>query len=352
MVESIARTAGLRTGLYTSPHLCRFNERIALQGAPIDDARFAEALRAVVAIDVPLTFFESLTVAAFYAFREARVDVAIVEVGLGGRLDATNVVEAPLATAITSIALEHTAFLGSTLDAVAREKAGILKRGSPIVLGPLDLEAESAIRQVAIERGAPLYQRGDPREFALGLRGPHQTDNAAVAVGIAEVLAATWPTITSAIAPGLANVRWPGRLESLELAVAQGTATVLLDGAHNLHGVAALVRALVELGHASERTLLVFGALADKPYAEMLRMLEPMASWRIYTQPSGREPAPLDALDGVLAGERCAEPRVAIERALRRATDGDLIVVCGSTYLLGEVRGRLLGLDCDPIVAL
>jgi dihydrofolate synthase/folylpolyglutamate synthase len=352
MVESIARHAGLRTGLYTSPHLCRFNERIALEGVAIDDALFAEALGAVAAVDVPLTFFESLTVAAFYAFREARVDLAVVEVGLGGRLDATNVVEAPLVTAITSVALEHTSLLGNTLGAIAREKAGIVKRGAPVVLGPLDPEAERIVQRVALERGAPLHPRREPGQLSLGLHGPHQADNASVAIGVTEVLAARWPAITAAIAPGLANTRWPGRFERLEVTAQSGSATVLLDGAHNPHGMRALVRALGELDHPRDRTLLVFGALADKPYAEMLAMLEPLASRRIYTQPKGREAADLGALDAIAPGERCPDPCVAVERARLLAADGDLVVVTGSTYLIGEVRGHLLGLACDPVIAL
>ena len=160
MVESIARAAGLSTGLYTSPHLCRFDERIRIDGEPIGPAALERALgRVLEQTRTELTFFESLTVAAFDAFREARVDLAILEVGLGGRLDATNVIAAPLCTAVTSIALEHTAVLGGTIDAIAREKAGISKPGSPVVLGPLPPEANRAIREIAAAVGAgPIWQ--------------------------------------------------------------------------------------------------------------------------------------------------------------------------------------------------
>src|SRR5580692_1218800 len=178
MVESIAREAGLRAGLYTSPHLCRFAERIRVDGLPIEDGPFERCPAA-------LTFFESLTVAAFLAFREARLDVAVIEVGLGGRLDATNVLEAPLATAITSISLEHTAVLGDTLDAIAREKAGILKPGAPVVLGVLPEEADRAIVEVAARVGTGPIERPRVPPCPPGLAGPHQARNAAVAAALA-----------------------------------------------------------------------------------------------------------------------------------------------------------------------
>src|SRR4051794_2193757 len=150
MVESIARAAGLRTGLYTSPHLCRFAERIRLDGEPIDDDAFAAALdRVLGGCRADLTVFESLTIAAFVAFHDAGVELAVIEVGLGGRLDATNAIRAPLCTAITSIGLDHTEYLGPTIADVAREKAGILKPGAPAVLGPMPEEAYRAIAAVA-----------------------------------------------------------------------------------------------------------------------------------------------------------------------------------------------------------
>src|SRR5580704_14210234 len=211
MVASIARAAGLRAGLYTSPHLCRFAERIGIDGRPIEDAPFERSLAAVLDRCRPdLTFFESLTVAAFLAFREAAVDVAAIEVGLGGRLDATNVLEAPLATAITSISLEHTAVLGDTLAAIAREKAGILKPGAPVVLGALPAEADRAIVEVAAQVGAGPIERPLVPPCPPSLAGPHQARNAAVAAALGRHLGARFPGVgEAAIRRGLEETRWP-----------------------------------------------------------------------------------------------------------------------------------------------
>ncbi len=380
MVESIARASGLRTGLYTSPHLCRFAERIRVDAAPIDDDAFARCLAAVVdRCRADLTFFESLTVAAFVAFRDARVDVAVLEVGLGGRLDATNVVRAPIATAITSISLEHTGILGSTLDAIAREKAGILKPDVPAVLGPLPDEARQAVIEVAARVGAePLIQVGHawpgplegPREereiqvaydgrtteirgprgrasVELGLLGAHQAENAGVAVGLAIGLAERFPehAVEANVEEGLRRAVWPGRCER----IAQGGVTVLLDAAHNPEGAGALTRALTT---DPAKTALVFGALADKRWAEMLRLVAPLAGRRYYTEPKGRAPAPIEEMKAVAAGEAIPAPVEAARRAIAESAPGDTVLVTGLIYLIGEVRAALLGIVADPVIAL
>jgi dihydrofolate synthase/folylpolyglutamate synthase len=384
MVEAIARRAGLRTGLTTSPHLSRFAERIRIDGAPIGDRALEAALSAVLeGIAVPLTFFEALTAAAFVAFRDAGVDLMVLEVGLGGRLDATNVVEAPLCAAITSIALEHAEILGPTIAHIAREKAGILKPGAPVVLGPLDPEAAAPIEEVARavsagpiwrvaragggeaaaprpgeirvrRRGAEVEvlappEHGGRAAARLGLEGPHQADNAAVACGIAWRLAARWPAVAGAIPEGLGDARWPGRLERLRV---ERGAEVLLDCAHNPHGALALAAALDEGATPAARTTLVFGALADKDYPGMLAALAPRAGRRLYTTPKGRAAAPLAALQAIAPGEAVPEPRAALARALEAAAPGDLVVVTGSIYLVGEVRSALLGIEPDPVIAL
>ena len=349
MIESIARAAGLRTGLTTSPHLARFAERIRIDGAPIEDDPFEEALaRALEAAGGELTFFEVLTVAAFVAFREANVDLAVLEVGLGGRLDATNVVERPLACAITSISLEHTAVLGDTLDAIAREKAGILKRGAPYVLGRLPPEAERAIDDVARAVGAGPRWTGPLEPVDVALRGEHQRRNAAVASAVAELLAARWPAIRGAIRRGLDDVRWPGRFEKIAL----GAHTLLLDGAHNDEGAEALACALEAEGTPPERTTLVFGALADKSFAAMLARIAKLAHRRIYTAPKGRAPAPFEALTAIAPGEIVPEPALAIARAVALAGPDETVLVTGSLYLVGEVRAHVLGLPSDPIIPL
>jgi dihydrofolate synthase/folylpolyglutamate synthase len=376
MVESIARAAGLRTGLYTSPHLCRFAERIRLDGEPLDDAAFERCLGAVLDRCQPdLTFFESLTVAGFVAFAEAGVDLAVLEVGLGGRLDATNVIRDPLATAITSISLEHTAILGDTLGAIAGEKAGILKAGAPVVLGPLPAEADSTIAEVVARVGTgPILRvrpwsdapaagfidvesdghavrlrtlEGQTRTLRLGLEGQHQGANAAIAWGLAGHVAARFPgrAWEAAIAEGLAGTRWPGRLERLD----QGGVTVLLDAAHNPEGVGALCRALPR---EPARTALVFGALADKRWGEMLGALAPLAGRRYYTEPKGRAPAPLAEMVALAQGEAIPTPREAVARAIAESAPGDTVLVTGSIYLIGEVRAALLGIAADPVIAL
>lgn len=346
MLESIARAAGKRTGLYTSPHLVRFAERIRFDGEPIADDAFDAALARVFdRCDADLTFFETVTVAAFVAFAEAKIDLAILEVGLGGRLDATNVVVAPLATAITSISLEHTALLGSTLDAIAREKAGILKRGVPVVLGALPDEAMRAAEDVAAGRGAGPIVRAARYEGDVGLEGPHQRSNAGVAAAVARFI----PGVDeAAIARGIASVRWPGRLERLDV---RGR-TVLLDCAHNEEGAAALASSLREAAIDPNLATLVFGALADKSWEPMLRQIAPFAERRIYTSPKGRAPASAENLARIAAGIGVEEPTKAVDRAIDESAEGTTIIVAGSAYLVGEVRAHLLGLQRDPIVAL
>jgi dihydrofolate synthase/folylpolyglutamate synthase len=392
MVEAVARAAGLRTGLYTSPHLSRFAERIRINGEPIEDEAFARALdQALGARGGELTFFEALTAAAFLAFRDAQVDIAVIEVGLGGRLDATNVIEAPAATAITSIALEHTEVLGSTIPLIAHEKAGILKTGAPVATGPLDGDAMREVAAIAGAVGAgPIWRvgrsgqseeddqqygsiGGPPARFVrvsqlaggqtlieapaehggsvaarLGLRGAHQAENAGVAASIAWQIAGRFPRINEGLLAGLEAARWPGRFERIERAGIH----VILDCAHNPHGALALAKTLVEEGLDRDRTALVFGALADKAWEPMLRALSPLAAARYYATPKGRAAAGLDELAAVANGAAAGDPRAAIDAALAGASPGDTIVVTGSLYLVGEVRAALLGIESDPVIAL
>jgi dihydrofolate synthase/folylpolyglutamate synthase len=395
MLEAIARAAGLRTGLYTSPHLSRFAERIRLNGEAIEDGAFGRALdQALGARGGELTFFEVLTVAALLAFREAGVDIAVLEVGLGGRLDATNVVDSPIATAVTSIALEHTEVLGLTIGLIAREKAGILKRGVPVVTGPLDAEAMHEVMEVAGAVGAGAIWRVDQAHQSsennfntikhsriegppvssvkvsqladgralieappahggritarLGLRGAHQAENAGVAAAIAWQIAGRWPQIDGVLGSGLEAARWPGRFERIERAGIH----IVLDCAHNPHGALALAATLREENISRERTSLVFGALADKAWEPMLRVLAPLAASRYYATPRGRAPAGLDELAAIAPGAEIGDPRAALDAAMAGSRRGDTIVVTGSLYLVGEVRTALLGIESDPVIAL
>jgi dihydrofolate synthase / folylpolyglutamate synthase len=325
MVAEIAREAGLRVGLYTSPHLCRFAERIRIDGSPVEDVErwIEEALR------FDLSFFEVATLAAFLAFRAAKVDVAVVEVGIGGRLDATNVV-VPEVTAITRVALDHADKLGATLAEIAEEKAGIAKPGVAMVLG----DGASVSREAARARGARIVEAAMP-EIPVGLAGEHQRANAAVAWTVAKEMSIPEEARTR----GIAEARWPGRLERID--------GWILDGAHNPDGARALVGAVAGAAIGA----VVFGALADKDWRAMLQELAAIDAPRIYVEPGARAAVPPSELAAALAGDPA--PSVADALAMARArAGGRSVLVCGSLYLIGAARGQLLGLPCDPAVGL
>lgn len=344
MIESMARTAGTRTGLFTSPHLVRFAERIRIDGASLPDVSLASSLEAALAIGVDLSFFETTTLAAFLAFREAGVDLAVLEVGIGGRLDATNVVPAPRCAAITRVALDHQDMLGDTLEAIAREKAAIAKAGAPIVIGSMAPEARAAAIEVATVRGARIVDVAEvPAHVSLGLAGPHQRENAGTAWTVARELGIT----EDARASGLASVRWPGRLERIDVAEGDLEGPWILDGAHNPDGAAALVSALANASIGA----VVFGALADKSWREMLAVVRGIAAPRVYVAPGGRAPAPLEALATLAEGTSAASVGEGLRMA-RRMASTKVVVVCGSLYLVGDARAQLLRLPRDPVVAL
>jgi dihydrofolate synthase/folylpolyglutamate synthase len=351
MVESIARAAGKKTGMFTSPHLCRFAERIQIRGAPIDDDVLAATLALALDGAPLLSFFETATLAAFLAFREAEVDLAIVEVGIGGRLDATNVLPLPRAAAITRIALDHADRLGATLLDIGREKAGIAKPGLEIVLGPIPPDVRAAVDAVAHAHGATTISAlGVPlgAPHAIGLSGDYQQDNARVAAALGARIGAS----PDAIERGLATVRWPGRLER----IAPPGAPVhgfLLDAAHNPDGTEALARHVRSLQIAPADVALVFGALGDKDWAGMLDALAPIAATRLYVAPEGGSRSAVDpaGLAARYPGRVVPSVREALGLA-SRAEQASLIVVAGSLVLVGDARAQLLGLPRDPPVAL
>jgi dihydrofolate synthase/folylpolyglutamate synthase len=352
MLESMARAAGRKTGLYTSPHLCRFAERIQIGGAPIDDDALASLLEDILPRTPELSFFETATLAAFIAFREVKVDLAVIEVGIGGRLDATNVIPPPRSAAITRVAFDHTDKLGPTLVEIAREKAAIAKPGVELVTGAMDEQVRAAVVEVA-RAAAATVKRADTdsaaeelaRAATIGLEGAHQQSNAKVAFAMAQRLALP----AEAILRGVAEAHWPGRLETIE--TKQGP--WLLDAAHNPDGVASLVAHL----RGTKRPIgcVVFGSLGDKPWTEMLDMLAPLAPKRVYVAPQafggGRA-----ATDPTLLAARhpgLAAPSAAAAVELARALAGSSVaVVAGSLYLVGEARALLLGLSRDPPVSL
>lgn len=369
MVSHTLTVAGRRTGRYTSPHLVALEERFAVDGRSVAASELDRALHRVRgavatlmergALDVEPTYFEITTAAAFEIFRQERVDIAVVEVGLGGRLDATNVV-APAVTAITSIDLDHEAHLGPTLAAIATEKAGIIKAGVPVIVGALKPEALRAVATIAAAKDAPLVQsdaagidvdrsgagqyrvtirtnRGTYGPVDLGLRGRHQIGNAVIAALVLEQLPADLAIDRTAVETGLRDVRWPGRLDL----VAVGERTVLVDGAHNPAGARALASYLSE---ANPHGLpVVFGVMADKHAREMLAELLPFARPLIVTRAPGARAADPQRLASMFAEAPATivvEPSV--ERALATAwSANDAIAVAGSLYLAGEVY-RLL----------
>jgi dihydrofolate synthase / folylpolyglutamate synthase len=368
VVEEALRAAGHRTGLYTSPHLVRLEERVRLDGTPVDGDTLDEAIlevRAAVTrlqeagtLDVHPTFFEVMTAAAFLVFRAAAVDVAVLEVGLGGRLDATNVVT-PRAAALTSVALDHERHLGATLEAIAYEKAGIVKPARPLVIGPLAEGPRGIVAAAAAARAAPAVdafagcvlstRRRDGLTVldlttpvrgydgvTLSLRGDHQVANAVVAVRLLETLDAEGLHVSGdAVRRGLERARWPARLELLTW---RDGRRVLLDGAHNPAGAAALA-AYVTSEWPSGRPL-VFGAMQDKPLVEMLGALRDVAHPLVLTEAPGGRAATADLLrDAAHAvGRMDAVVEPCVASALARAwTAGDPIVVAGSLYLAGRV---------------
>ena len=360
MVERIAREAGMRTGLYTSPHLCRFAERIRIGGEPIDDASLDRHLDEALRIGEHLSFFETATLAAFLALRDEKVDLAVVEVGLGGRLDATNVILTPRAAAITRIALDHTELLGGTLELIAREKAAIAKPGLDLVLGPIggtmaapaaeQATVREAIEEVARAAGATISMADDDaeaRSFAasgprIGLAGEHQIDNAKIAFVLGRRIGAS----AEACARGIASVSWPGRLETIHAA----DGDVLLDAAHNPDGAQALAHHLADRDPGA--TALLFGTLADKAWPEMIDRLAPRAAHRVYVAPKGRAATDPAAIAARRPGHIAYDVASGYAQARVAVGDRGLVVACGSVYLGGELRALLLGLPRDPPIAL
>ena len=357
MVDAALRAAGHRSARYTSPHLVDLSERFVIDGRPVTEDALAAAvadvrdaidgLRADGGLDVQPTFFEVTTVVAFELFRRAGVDVAVLEVGLGGRLDATNVVAPPglVATAITSIAFDHQLYLGTTLREIALEKAGIIKPGVPVVVGPLGQEAEAAIDEVAASRGAHVIRAtaADCDGMTVGLEGAHQRSNAAVAVRLLQLLDARGVAVPAgAIEAGLAHPQWPGRLDVRRLADGR---ELLLDAAHNPAGAASLASYLQAEG--GEPRPLVFAAMRDKDVAGMFAALLPAVGRLIVTRASNARSADPESLAEQAHAAAPALP-IAIVPDLAGALDAawrgaPRIVVAGSIFLLGDVMKRIGG---------
>lgn len=357
MVETGLRAAGHRSARYTSPHLLRIEERFvidgrevtpdALEAAAVLVQRTAEALVASGELAALPTFFECTTAAAFVLFRDAKIDIAVLEVGLGGRLDATNIVS-PIAAAIVSIDIDHEAQLGTTLTSIAAEKAGVIKPGIPVVCGPLPDEALAVVSRVCAEQQARLIRTDTDERLAarvagmtLSLPGEHQRANAAVALRLLECIDED-TTLGLGVGEdarraGLTTAVWPGRLERFQ----RGDCRLILDAAHNPAGARALAAYLKET--EPRGVTLVLGAMQDKAIAAMLDALAPaVVSMVCATAPSPRAASAAD-LAGMastigLRAEAIDDPIAAVQQA---CTSGRTVVVAGSIFLIGPVRDWL-----------
>jgi dihydrofolate synthase / folylpolyglutamate synthase len=375
MTDGALRASGLKVGRYTSPHLVRLEERFAIDGTPVESAvllglieemrRLIDDLLAKGALGSPPTFFEVTTAIGFEIFRRARVDIAVLEVGLGGRLDSTNIAQ-PVASAITSIDFDHEQYLGSTLAAIAAEKAGVARRGIPVVVGPVAPEAREVIVSMCAMAGAEFIEADagvriqsktdegrtsirittPMRDYGwvpLGLRGDHQMSNALVAVRLLEELERQLPLTPASIVAGLRDVRWPGRLQMLEV---PGGRRVLLDAAHNPAGAWALASYLKR--EFPEPLPIVFGALRDKDVSLMLKALLPAASTMVMTQPDTPRAYSADELATIarkLAPRANIEVQPAPAGALAQAwTHCPVVCAAGSIFLIGNL---LAGIGAD-----
>jgi len=366
-LAAIMTAAGYRTAFFSSPHLVNFSERFRIDGIEIADETLAGAARRVLAVAPPeATFFELVTAIGFLVFTDEEVDLAIMEAGMGGRWDATNVVEGILAI-ITPISFDHCEYLGHTLEAIAAEKAGIIKPGRPVVVASQEQEALTGIVAAAAAVGSRCliwdvdfsaaagpegvsYRAGEYSlaDLESGLKGRFQAVNIAAAISAARLLAGMGFSVDeAAIRAGVASARWPGRMELFP-----GHPPILLDGAHNRAGAAAVAESLADFSF--ERLLLIAGVMADKDWQDMLARLLPLAQTVFAVEPSLERALPAEKLadfcrqQGVHA-VAAGTVRAGLQMAAATAGENDLVLVCGSLFTVGEARAFMTGKDFMPI---
>jgi len=356
-IASILEETGLRVGLYTSPHLVRFTERFKINRLEITRERAAdliEELRDASALEEPPTFFEATTAMALVYFAQEKTDIAIMEVGMGGRLDATNVIT-PLVSVITNISMEHQFFLGSRLLDIAHEKGGIIKDGIDVVTGATQLSVIRLFESICKAKTAPMWRLGKDiryrttgsglhysglnRQFnglKLGLKGKFQSRNGALALAAIERLEETGYKVSSQnIRKGLEKSTWPGRMQ-----VVAKNPTIILDGAHNPSAMKALADS-IKAGLRFRQMILVIGVMEDKEIGQILRRIVPLSDYIIYTRPVYYRAATPEII--MAEGARLGKPgeivpllTEAIEKAREIADPRDLIVICGSLFTVGE----------------
>jgi len=362
MVDSILRTSGLKVGFYSSPHLVRFTERFRINGKEIPPktaAGLVEELKRVMDPTQPPTFFEVTTAMGLIYFAREKVDLAVVEVGMGGRLDATNVIR-PQVSVITNISFDHQAFLGNTLEEIAGEKAGIIKRGIDLVTAATQPQVLELFRKTCKDKRAPLWRVGQDiryraagnkinyygfdrrlKDLELGLAGTYQHRNAALALSVIELLERRGFRVSEEhIREGLKSAHWPGRLQ-----VVSRNPLTILDGAHNPGAIRCLTEA-IRGGFRYKRLILVLGVMADKDVRGVLRGIVPMADHVFFTRPEYyRAAAPETLMQEASSLGRRGEiqPTLAkaLESAKRMANREDLILVTGSLFTVGETMAIL-----------
>jgi len=360
LLSSILKQAGYKVGLYTSPHLVDVQERIKINDTLISEGEFNENLERVLeAGGERLTYFEILTAIAFHFFRQREVDIAILEVGMGGRWDATNVVT-PMLSIITNVSLDHREFLGATLSAIAREKAGIIKEGGVCVTGVSQLSPLREIKRICSDREAKLYILGQDFRIrrwrkegkfdyyglferymglSVALRGAHQVRNAALVIAAKELLSRRgWMIEEDKMLLGLQRVHWEGRME-----LVNAFPVTILDGAHNPAGIGALCRALEE-EYPGRKYITVFGCLADKDHRLMLSRLQKLSSLIILTNPPTPRARPArELMEAIEEGRAIVveDPSKAYKTALALASMDDVVCVTGSLYLVGAIKSFL-----------
>ncbi len=342
MVAAVLRQSGLRVGLNTSPHLEKINERFQINGVMISNEDFARLSRRLKQLFPHFTEFEFLTAIAFLWFAEQKVDIAVVEVGLGGRLDATNIMENVLVSVITTIDFDHMDWLGNTIPKIAFEKAGIIKPGVPVVTGTFGA-ALRVIRAVAGEKRAPLTVV-PPGSLAARapLEGHHQRHNTAIALAAIEKLRRYFLLTPEAVEKGLKALRWPGRFERFMVGSGPRRKTVVLDGAHNPAGCRVLAAVLIEKRFAPVN--LLFGALRDKNVAAMAKILAPVAKTCVTVPVASERTSDAKTLARLSAWKGKALPVKSAAEGLKKilsVKNDRPVVVAGSLYLVGEVRRRI-----------
>ena len=369
-IASILQAAGFKTGIYTSPHLVRFNERICINGHMISDADVVSAYEAVNAADIGdrhATFFEIATAMAFYYFAKQQVDWAVIETGMGGRFDATNIIDSAVGV-ITNLSIEHTQYLGTTIQALATEKGGIIKPFTPLVTSVSQPSGIRTLKQIAKEKNAPIYQykqdffvRKTPNKPTVTYRGlnfripdippplpgDHQKENMGMALAACELIfdrhkenASQYQLTSDIVRQGLAGTRWPGRLE-----VIQENPLVILDGAHNLQAARMLARYL-STTLAGRKLTLVIGILDDKPYEAMLKNLLPVAHRVIITRAKIDRSLPTAVLMAAVKKNFNGQIQVietvsdAVSYAISNTSKQDAVCIAGSLYVAGEAREK------------